>query len=294
MPPHLSRRGQKTLPHLRPILDHTEPPIYIPGTHTAPRSGDINLSTAENWLLRPRLIPKFLEYLKRDFDAGDLSYISGFGGARVLLDGLAKYFQTYFEPYREVLADHIVTAPGASHLLLSVMFHVCNEGEGVLIQTPYWPGFDSALILRDDLTPVHVNVPFTSDIDFYGKEIIEYYEEALKNSENEVTAMIICNPHNPLGGIYPEETLNELLIFAQNNNLHVIVDELYGMSEFSDTGGPERRFRSVLSIDLDALGVDRWRVHVVYSFSKDLNSSGIRLVRIPFCLTLHSLTSINH
>jgi len=277
-PPPLSRRGRYTIPRLLPILDHAEPPIYIPGYASAPKADDINLSTAENYLLRPRLIPKYLEYLNRDFDAVDLSYVSGFGGAPDLLSGLARLFNNYFDPKVEVISSHIATAPGASHLLQSVMYHVCNEGDAVMIQTPYWPGFDEALILRDGLTAVPVDVPFYGEgADPFGPGIVAKYDEVFEKSEKKITAMIICNPQNPLAGYYPEETMKRLLLFAKKHNLHVVVDELYALSVFKP-GQLENRFRSVLSIDLDELGVDRGKIHVVYSFSKDLNSSGVRLV----------------
>ena len=173
IPPPLSRRGRNTIPLLYSILDHTEPPIYIPGYASAPRADDINLSTAENYLLRSRLVPKFLEYLNRVFDAADLSYVSGFGGAPDLLLGLADL---YFYPKVEVSTSQIATAPEASHLLHSVMYHVCNEGEAVIIQIPYWPGFDEALILR---TAVHVDVPFYGEgADPFGPRIVAKYEEA--------------------------------------------------------------------------------------------------------------------
>jgi len=283
IPPPLSRRGRNTIPRLRPILDHTEPPIYIPGYASAPRADDINLMTAENYLLRPRLVPKFLEYLNRDFDAADLSYVSGFGGASDLLSGLANLLNKYFYPKSEVAPSHIATAPGASHLLQSVMYHVCNEGEAVMIQIPYWPGFDEALILRDDLTAVHVDVPFCGEgADPFGPDIVAKYEEAFNNSEKKITAMIICNPQNPIAGYYPEETMKKLLLFAKKHKLHVVVDELYALSVFKP-GQLENRFRSVLSIDLNELGINRGMVHFVYSFSKDLNSSGIRLVSTFIC-----------
>ncbi|KAM6490983.1 Pyridoxal phosphate-dependent transferase [Amanita muscaria] len=271
----LSRRGQKTLPFLEDIGEYVEPPVYFPSLGRGPPSADvINLATAENWLLRDRLLPKFKAYISNSFTISDLSYVSGFGGAPGLLQGLADFFNDNFHPITQVVPDQIVTAPGASHLLDSVLYDLCNEGTAVLIQTPYWPGFDEALTLRNRLVATHVNVPFDDlNTNFFGPGIVDAYQHALNTSTEPVQALIICNPHNPIGGCYPVETLEELLKFAQRNDLHVVVDELYGLSVF-DT---RDTFHSVLSIDLARLRVDPWRVHVVYSFSKDLNSSGIRL-----------------
>lgn len=45
-------------------------------------------------------------------------------------------------------------------------------------------------------------------------------------------------------------------------------------------------FTSVLSLDLENLGIDPARVHVVWSLSKVLGASGIKCVRVPVRLTL--------
>jgi aspartate/methionine/tyrosine aminotransferase len=71
--------------------------------------------------------------------------------------------------------------------------------------------------------------------------------------------------------------------------MHFVSDEIYALSTFGDSGelsgrckevfdSPTTQFVSVLSRDLDALGVDRSRIHVLYSISKDFGCSGIRLV----------------
>lgn len=155
-----------------------------------------------------------------------------------------------------------------------------------MIQTPYWPGFDGAMLLRDGLNAVHVNVPFYGQgADPYGPGTIAKYEEAFTKAKErriKVTAMIICNPQNPLGGYYSEATVKELLLFANWHELHVVMDKLYALSVFKP-GQLESKFHSVLRINLDALGVNPGRVHFVYSFSKDLNSSGIRLVSTFIC-----------
>ncbi|KAM6492985.1 aminotransferase GliI [Amanita muscaria] len=275
MSPHLSKRGKQTIPLLERIGEYTEPPVYFPSLGRHPRDDDlVNLATAENWLLRDKLVPKFQEYISNNFTTSDLSYVSGLGGAPQLLQGLADFFNTYFGPLTQVDPSQIVTGPGASHLLESVLYHLCDPDEAVLIQTPYWPGFDDALTLRNDFVATHVNVQFDGvGADPFEPDIVNAYQFALNSSPTKVRAIIVCNPQNPLGRCYSVEALEALLLFAEDNDLQVLVDELYGLSVFS----PVDTFHSVLSIDLNKLGVDPSRVHMVYSFSKDMNSSGIRL-----------------
>lgn len=82
--------------------------------------------------------------------------------------------------------------------------------------------------------------------------------------------------------MYPQSHIEALLQFCEQNDLHFISDEIYGLSVFNTTatGG----FVSVLQIDLEALGVNPNRVHMVYSISKDLGSSGLRTVSLLILL----------
>lgn len=101
--------------------------------------------------------------------------------------------------------------------------------------------------------------------------------------------ILFCNPHNPYGHICPAEAIDLLVQYAQEADLHFVSDEIYALSTFGDSGAlpkrskqvfdsPATQFVSVLSRDLDALGVDRTRIYVLYSISKDFGCSGIRLV----------------
>lgn len=44
--------------------------------------------------------------------------------------------------------------------------------------------------------------------------------------------LLLTNPGNPLGTLYPEATLKELLIWAIKRGLHVLSDEIYANSKF--------------------------------------------------------------
>jgi aspartate/methionine/tyrosine aminotransferase len=59
----------------------------------------------------------------------------------------------------------------------------------------------------------------------------------------------------------------------------MICDEVYALSHFGkDNSEDAAGFCSALSLDLDLIGCQRSRVHVVWSMSKDLGCSGLRMV----------------
>lgn len=123
----------------------------------------------------------------------------------------------------------------------------------------------------------------------------------------QVRAVLICNPHNPLGTTVSRSTLAGYCRFAQKHDLHIVSDEIYAMSVYDNpstyrvvlsekywlrrrltirvpndltSGFPEARpFNSALSVDLDRdIGVpfDKGRLHVVYGMSKDFCANGFR------------------
>jgi gliotoxin/aspirochlorine biosynthesis aminotransferase len=63
----------------------------------------------------------------------------------------------------------------------------------------------------------------------------------------------------------------------------LISDEIYALSTFESHDHVEvTSFESVLSLDLEVVGCDPGRVHVLWSVSKDFGCSGLRMVSIAY------------
>jgi gliotoxin/aspirochlorine biosynthesis aminotransferase len=113
-----------------------------------------------------------------------------------------------------------------------------------------------------------------------GPALIGALEEAYQSSSCPIKALVLSNPHNPLGRYYPKEVLEQCMVFCQQHKIHLISDEVFALSGFSSPDFSDiPRFISCLSLDPSVVGCDPERVHVVWSMSKDLAASGIRLVR---------------
>lgn len=139
---------------------------------------------------------------------------------------------------------------------------------------------------------VPVPVPVGSMDDIFGAGMIPTLEEGLRNAPVPIKAMVITNPHNPLGRCYSKENLILLMQFCQRHNLHLISDEVFALSEHgcSNLSKP-RKFTSALAIDAAANGFDPTKVHVIWSVSKDLGATGARLVGSFLFIVFHSLYS---
>ncbi|CBX98947.1 similar to 1-aminocyclopropane-1-carboxylate synthase 1 [Plenodomus lingam JN3] len=263
----LSQRSQRNTSEIIPRLLRE---------YHQPQAGNIDildLSQAENSVLRDETLDEIRSAIGKHLNGSNLSYPTGVGGELAARKSLAMFFNDRFNPARSVSPDHIVMTPGASEALETLIFHICDPGEGVLIAAPYWSGLDLALETRSLARIVQVNIPLH---EFFEMSSIQYYERALATSPIPIKAILMCNPHNPLGQCYNADVLEGLLGFCQRNKLHYISDEVYGMSVFSDSDkGVTPAFTSILS-HATAPGLTSW-VHMVYSLSKDFGCSGLRL-----------------
>ncbi|KAF2795571.1 1-aminocyclopropane-1-carboxylate synthase [Melanomma pulvis-pyrius CBS 109.77] len=237
---------------------------------------NIDLSTAENWLIRPELIEICKEAIIQNIEARHLSYPRGFSGDPDLLAAYAHIFNTYFNPHIPVLPSHLVTAPGAASCIDALLYNICEAGDGILLPGPYWNGFDFSMRVRSAVNPVVV--PLLSLSDNFTEKLISALEKTRAEAECPIKALMVTNPHNPLGVSYPSEILEMCLQFCKKYSIHFISDEVYALSVFESSDLPmPKPFVSALSLDLDRIGADKSRVHVVWSTSKDFGQSGFRM-----------------
>lgn len=216
-----------------------------------------------------------------------MAYSEGVGGCPRVRGLIADLANAHFNPRLKVDKSHIVLGAGGCFALNALIDEICDPGDGILIAAPYWPGLDLSISVHNDAVPVIVQIPFD---DFFGIRSIHHYEAALATAAIPVKGLIICNPHNPLGRNYPQETLQATLDFCAETNIHLISDEVYALSQHAKptTSNTIANFVSALSLDTThAKGL----VHVLYSLSKDFGCNGVRLVSAPNCARLHILSS---
>ena len=77
----------------------------------------------------------------------------------------------------------------------------------------------------------------------------------------------LCNPHNPLGKVYPLEDLDHILKLSEKYGFYIMNDEIW-----SDIVYPDAKFNSILN-----LGNERnKRTLTVFGFSKSFGIAGLR------------------
>ncbi len=118
-----------------------------------------------------------------------------------------------------VTVDDVYLGNGASELIAMSMNALLDSGDEVLIPTPDYPLYTAVVALSGG-TPVHYRCDEGSgwlpDIDDINKKITP-----------STKAIVVINPNNPTGALYPVELLREIVEVARKHQLIVVADEIY-------------------------------------------------------------------
>ena len=234
------------------------------------------LGVAENYCMLPE-IASYIAHKRIHLSANDFSYNEGPWSTKRLREALATLINKRFKPVTEVKESELCMANGLTPLCSMLGYVCCEDGDGILISQPCYGAFveDFGRVAKAKM----VMVPFRG-VDQFSVEGVECYKRALEEAEaagTRIRALLLCNPHNPLGRCYPRETVVEIMKFCQENKIHLFSDEIYGMSVY-DTSGDELAvpFESVLSFDTSEY-ISPDYLHMLYAMSKDLGAGGLRV-----------------
>lgn len=138
-------------------------------------------------------------------------------------DGGAIELKQALSRYTGVPAEGILTGNGSDELIQLIMTTFGGEKKAVVLHPPTFSMYWAAARVTGTDT---IEVPLLSGADC---EVRLDVEEILKAAARpEVHIIIICNPNNPTGTLYPRE---DILRIVQESGKMVIVDEAY--AEFS-------------------------------------------------------------
>lgn len=119
--------------------------------------------------------------------------------------------------------DWLMFCTGVVPAISSIVRKMTTIGEKVLVQTPVYNIFFNSIVNNGryivESPLVYDNEQNTYNIDF----------EDLENklSDSQVTMMILCNPHNPIGKIWDRETLERIGELCWKYHVLVLSDEIH-------------------------------------------------------------------
>ena len=118
-----------------------------------------------------------------------------------------------------VTVDDIIIGNGVSELIVMAMQGLLNNGDQVLIPAPDYPLWTAATTLAGG-TPRH----YLCDED---NDWLPNLEDIESKINANTRAIVVINPNNPTGALYPKETLLGLIDIARHHGLVLFADEIY-------------------------------------------------------------------
>ena len=117
------------------------------------------------------------------------------------------------------------------------------------------------------------------DIDQFSAACVSAYSDAIQAANKEgkrIRAIMLCNPHNPLGKCYTKDAIVGMMKLCHDRKIHLLVDEIYALSVYDVPDKHAVSFTSALSLPTDDY-IDPLYLHHLYGFSKDFAAGGIRM-----------------
>lgn len=115
--------------------------------------------------------------------------------------------------------DDIYTGNGVSELINLTMQALLDTGDEILIPSPDYPLWTACATLAGG-TVKH----------YFCDEKADWYPD-LDDIRSKITsntkAIVIINPNNPTGALYPRELLEEIVEIAREHQLIILADEIY-------------------------------------------------------------------
>lgn len=107
----------------------------------------------------------------------------------------------HLKPVIPVDADHVFVATGAGAAIYYLALALTDPGDSIMVVSPYYGSFDGDVCMGSqiDLVPLYLN---NSGNDWDLSVDLDSLEETWEQAEarnKKVKALIITNPHNPLG-----------------------------------------------------------------------------------------------
>ena len=120
---------------------------------------------------------------------------------------------------RGVSVDDVYLGNGASELIAMSMNALLDDGDEVLIPSPDYPLYTAVVALSGG-RPVHYVCDEQSE---WMPDIADIRAKVTPRTK----AIVIINPNNPTGALYPDSVLQEIIEVAREHQLIVFADEIY-------------------------------------------------------------------
>ena len=137
---------------------------------------------------------------------------------------IMQYMQNKNVP--NVTIEDIYTGNGVSELINLSMLALLDTGDEVLVPSPDYPLWTACVTLAGGKAVHYIcdeQAEWNPDIDDIKKKIT-----------NRTKAIVIINPNNPTGALYPKDVLQQIVEVAREHQLIIFADEIYDRLIFNE------------------------------------------------------------
>ncbi|MFL6530119.1 MAG: pyridoxal phosphate-dependent aminotransferase [Chthoniobacterales bacterium] len=157
-------------------------------------------------------------------------------------------------------STQVVVSNGAKHSCYNAILATCQEGDEVIIPSPYWVSYPDMVRLAG-AEPVIVQ---TTERNGW-----KMRAEDFENAMTPRTKMVILNsPNNPSGAVYTRDEIDAIVQIASDEDIYILSDEIYEKLTYDDI-----KHVSTASISKQAYDI----TITVNGFSKAYAMTGWRL-----------------
>ena len=116
--------------------------------------------------------------------------------------------------------NEILVSNGAKQSVCNTVMALVNDGDEVIIPTPYWVSYPQMVKLAGG-NPVFINAGFEQNFKITAQQL----EDAITPKTR---LLILCSPSNPTGSVYTKDELESLAeVIKSHEDLFVLADEIY-------------------------------------------------------------------
>lgn len=150
----------------------------------------------------------------------NLPTAQGYSDSRGLFSArtaVVQYYQT--KGLTDLDVGDVYLGNGVSELITMTMQALCNPEDEILIPSPDYPLWTGSVALAGGV-PVHYLADESQD-----------WAPDFEDLEAKITprtrAIVVINPNNPTGAVYPREALERFVDLARKHDLILLADEIY-------------------------------------------------------------------
>ena len=161
--------------------------------------------------------PELLEHLAQVIHRPEMSRYTDIRGTPELRAAFADHLSEFYGA--EVTANEVSITAGCNQAFCLAVMALAGSGDEVILPTPYYFNHDMWL----NMLGVRA-VPLSFQAAEGG---VPDVEEAAQKITARTRAIVLVNPNNPTGAIYPPQTIRQFFDLARERGIALVLDETY-------------------------------------------------------------------